>query len=61
MKINKIKVIENPVDEFQLTSESMNALLGGSYCGIRTGNHCIEYKTSVSCEGKENYCNDFKW
>lgn len=61
MRINKINIIENPIEEFQLNSESMRALLGGSYCGIRTGNLCIEYKTSVSCEGKENYCHEFKW
>lgn len=29
MKIDKIKMIENPIEDFQLSQESMNALLGG--------------------------------
>lgn len=29
MKIDKIKMIENPIEDFQLDQESMKALLGG--------------------------------
>lgn len=31
MKIDKIKMIENPIEDFQLDQESMKALLGGDF------------------------------
>lgn len=43
MKIDKIKMIENPIEDFQLSQESMNALLGGDFCRVRVGNYCEGY------------------
>ena len=53
MKIDKIKMIENPIEDFQLDQESMKALLGGDFCGIRVGNHCQGYQSGLSCIGTE--------
>lgn len=54
-------MIEEPIEEFQLNSDSMNALMGGSTCGVRVNNTCFEYKTSSTCDGPENYCKKFTW
>lgn len=62
MKINKIRMIENPMEEFQLTAESMEALLGGDFCSGRIGNYCEEYQSGLSCVGNEGTkCTKFTW
>ena len=62
VKIDKIKMIENPIEDFQLDQESMKALLGGDFCGIRVGNHCQGYQSGLSCIGTEGTkCEDFSW
>lgn len=61
MNISKIKVIENPVEEFRLSSESMEALLGGSDCIKRVGNTCNVYKAIGVCGSKEEYCDNYSW
>lgn len=62
MKIEKIKVIETPVDEFQLDSELMSALLGGDFCNGRVGNYCSDYQSSTNCEGTAGTkCHQYSW
>lgn len=62
MKIGKIKLIENPKEEFQLSSEAMNALLGGDFCDGRKGNYCEAYQSGLSCVGDEGTkCHRFTW
>lgn len=53
MKIDKIKMIENPIEDFQLSQESMNALLGGDFCRVRVGNYCEGYQSGLSCVGSK--------
>lgn len=62
MKIEKIRIIENPIEDFQLSQEAMNALLGGDYCGVRIGNYCEGYQSGLSCVGTEGTkCKSFSW
>ena len=61
MKINKIKIIENPVKDFQLSEDSMEALLGGDTCGVRTSNHCDYYSSGLSCALLGTKCDHFSW
>lgn len=62
MKIEKIRIIENPIEDFQLSQESMNALLGGDFCNGRVGNYCHEYQSGLSCVNNEGTkCNRFSW
>ena len=51
MKIEKIKMIEAPVDEVTLNNDSLDALLGGAICGIyRPGSYCHGgYKENGQC------------
>lgn len=62
MKIEKIKFIEAPVDEFQLDSELMGALLGGDFCTGRVGNYCDKYQSGLSCVGNAGTkCDGYSW
>ncbi len=62
MKIEKIRIIENPIEDFQLSQESMNALLGGDFCDVRVGNYCEGYQSGLSCVGTEGTkCKKFSW
>jgi len=62
MKIDKIRMIENPIEDFQLTQDAMKALLGGDFCTGRVGNFCHEYQSGLSCIGNEGTkCTDFSW
>lgn len=62
MKIDKIRMIENPIEDFQLGQDVMKALLGGDFCNGRVGNYCHEYQTGLSCVGSEGTkCTNFSW
>lgn len=50
MKINKIKMIEQPKKEMLLDTEAMEELLGGIICGILAYGHCTAFST-VDCGG----------
>ena len=62
MKIEKIRIIENPIEDFQLSQESMNALLGCDFCDVRVGKYCEWYQSGLSCVGTEGTkCKKFSW
>lgn len=55
-------MIENPIEDFQLDQESMQALLGGDFCDVRVGNYCEGYQSGLSCVGTEGTkCKKFSW
>lgn len=62
MKIEKIRMIESPVENFMLTADAMDALLGGDFCNGRVGNYCEIYQSGISCVGNEGTkCQKFTW
>lgn len=50
MKIDKIRLIEQPNEEMLLNTEAMEDLLGGIICGILAYGHCSGFST-VDCGG----------
>lgn len=62
MKIKTIKMIEDPIKEVRLDSQSMDALLGGDFCVDRSGNYCGEYMNGTSCNAPGvTRCTRFTW
>lgn len=62
MKINKIKMIEQPKKEMLLDTEAMEELLGGNICGILRGTHCSAYSNGADCTSSTTLrCDDYAW
>ncbi len=51
MKIEKIKMIEEPKEEILLSNEAMEDLLGGINCGILGYGECEVYDTMACGQG----------
>lgn len=49
MKIDKLKLIEGPIEEIMLDSECLDSLLGGTYCQVFTGGYCQNYEQAAIC------------
>ena len=54
MKIEKIKMIEEPKEEILLSNEAMEDLLGGINCGILGYGKCNVYNTLACGQGSES-------
>lgn len=55
MKINKIKMIENPKEDIILSDESLDALLGGEVCENYEFGICHKYYENAECSYPGDY------
>lgn len=62
MILKSIKFIEPPTDELGLNRETMDALLGGIWCGVFEGKHCEAYTNGSSCDSPTTVrCEKYTW
>lgn len=61
MKLDKIRMIEQPNEEIFLSTEAMEYLLGGNICTILRGNHCSGYVSNgADCSSSTTLrCDDY--
>lgn len=55
MKINKIKMIENPVEDIALCDENLEILLGGTVCQQFIHGVCYGYEQNAACSSTQDY------
>lgn len=69
MKIEKIRLIESPKEEYSLTQSEMAVLVGGTdwMCpgtynrgGILGDDYCEESYSTQKCGGSSNYCGTYE-
>lgn len=61
MKLNKIRMIEQPNEEIILDTEAMQDLLGGIICGVFTGSRCTNY-SDAKCSSIATFrCDDYAY
>lgn len=55
MELNKIRMIEEPVEEMVLCEESLDMLLGGSVCQLYGNGVCHNYSENATCSDENDY------